>query len=94
MTVHELSDMLVTDVDMDLRNLGATCRLARKLLPRGVWETVLTRIPSFRDALKVAGSYSGACVEVAVFVEHEVYGGVLVWTSSEPDIANRFDGRD
>lgn len=57
---------------------------------RASWETVCTGITTFEEALDLVGNYSDSAYEVAVFIEHEQYGGIMVWSSSEPDIANRF----
>lgn len=88
--MHQLSKQLVADVDRDLARLRATCRLASKSEPRTSWETVRTGIGTFEGALGLVSTYSEAAYEVAIFLEHDSYGGIMVWSSSEPDVANRF----
>jgi hypothetical protein len=89
MVAHQLSKQIVADVNGDLARLGATCRLATKSKPRGSWQTVHQAIATFDAALDLVAEYSKSACEVAVFLEHEQYGGIMIWSTSEPDIANR-----
>jgi hypothetical protein len=90
MAQHQLSKQVVADVDSDLTRLSATCRVATKPKPRGSWETVYSGVATFHAALDFVRNYSSSAYETAIFLEHERYGGIIVWSSSEPDIANRF----
>lgn len=90
--MHRISVAEVTQVGEELARLGATCRIAVKSVPGGSWDTVRTGLEDLSSALAQADAYTGSAHEVALFTEHEdAYGGIMIWTSRESDVINRFD---
>jgi hypothetical protein len=78
-------------VERDLVRLGAHCYVSVKRAPRGKWETVWPDVETFEAALVLAGPLLGSVIEVGIFLKHERYGGIFIWTSIAPEIANRFE---
>lgn len=78
-------------VQSDLTRLGATCKVCVKRGPRGQWETVLENVVTFDAALDFVPRLLEDSFEVGIFLNHDKYGGIFIWTSLHPSMANRFD---
>jgi hypothetical protein len=48
-------------------------------------------VSTFEAALAIVNDRVDVAYETAIFLEHARYGGIFVWTSAAPDVANRFD---
>lgn len=92
MTIHKLDPRIVAEVQEELDAFAAKCRIAVKRSPRGRWEIVRRAVPTLGEALQDLDAHSEHVVELAVFLDHDSYGGIMVWTSRHPAVVNRFDG--
>jgi hypothetical protein len=89
--MHQLTTDLITKVDSNLTRLHARCRVATKSAPRARWQTVCAAIATFEAALELVHKFSQSEYEIAVFLDSgDQYGGIMIWSSSEPHVANDF----
>lgn len=84
------SDLLA--LQASLVRIRAGCRLHVKRGARGRWERVATSFAAFETALNSALELRATVHEVAIFLDHPTHGGIMIWSSSAPDVINAFEG--
>lgn len=91
MSTKRPTEQTILEVQGDLDRLGATCRVRAKQEPRGKWAKIADGVATFETALALVPELLETTVEVGFFLDHEKYGGILIWTSNWPEGANRFN---
>jgi hypothetical protein len=90
MTIIRPENETIVAVQEDLERLGATCRVRVKREVRGKWENVRDGVEIFETALDLVPTLLETVLEVGIFLDHERYGGILIWTSTWPSVVNQF----
>lgn len=75
----------------NLERMGAACGVHIKRRPRGRWVRVAGPIPVFETGLASALELRPTAHEVGIFLDHDGYGGIMIWTSLDPDVINTFE---
>lgn len=81
----------ILGVQADLDRLRATCTVAVKRELPGQWAHAFEQVPTFEAALDLVPRLLEAALEVAIFLDCEDRGGVVIWSSIAPNVANRFE---
>lgn len=90
MSLHRLTNEQIDRVQRALRHLATEAYVCVKHAPRASWTRIGEPTAKFAEALALAGRHA-ARPEIAVFLDYKPHGGIQIWTSTAPDVANTFE---